>query len=318
MLWMLHDCPPPVECLQRWLRSSVNVNGAYGHMLLEQALPPDDELGDALRTYFESAHADAREFFHAEARIDLHPDASAPGAHAQYPGCLPATAQKGLFGEVMAGLMVESFELVGAHRWTIPIFLFRYHTQVGTYIFNLARDPARVHQISGRHGNDFIALGIDPTSGAVVRFIAGEAKWRATLTPAVMNTIMLGELTGPRGAQVRSGNGVWADINTSVPVPEGLHQISMLLRQKAPDVFAEAIVSIDEALLIGAEPLPRTDYVFVAGNKAAKRSSGEAYLPVTAPPADYTAGRDLQVVEMVIEDGHTFIMQLYASLWGGP
>jgi hypothetical protein len=176
-------------------------------MLLEQALPPDAQLGDALRAYFESAHADAREKFHSVARIDLHPDASAPGEHAQYPRCLPLTSQKGLFGEVMAGLMVESFEFVGAHRWTIPIFLFRYHTQVGTYIFNLARDPTRVRQISGRHGNDFIALGIDPTTGAVARFIAGEAKWRTTLTPSVMDEIMLGGWTSPPGPRERSGKG---------------------------------------------------------------------------------------------------------------
>jgi hypothetical protein len=314
---MLHNCPPPVAVLQRWLRQTGSVNGTYGHILLEQALPPDAELVDALRTYFESAHADAREVFHDFARIDLHPDADAPGAHAQYPGCLPPTAQKGLFGEVMAGLMVESFEFIGAHCWRIPIFLFRFHTQVGTYIFNLARDPARVRQVPGRHGNDFIALGIDPTTGAVVRFIAGEAKWRATLTPAVMEEMMLGKLTGPPGAQVRSGKGVWADINTSVPVPEGLNQLRMLLRKKAPDDFAEVIVSLDEALLIGAVPLPRTDYVFVAGNKATTRATGQAYLPVTAPPAAYTAGRDLQVVELVIEDGNSFIEQLYASLWGG-
>lgn len=314
---MLHNCPPPVTDLLRWLCGTPNANGNYGHILLEQVSPPDDQLRDALRNYFESAHTDAREKFHELARIDLHPDADTPGAHAQYPGCLPATAQKGLFGEVMAGLIVESFEFIGNHRWTIPIFLFRYHTQVGTYIFNLARDPARVHQISGRHGNDFIALSIDPTTGAVVRFIAGEAKWRATLTPAVMNTMMLGKLTGPLGAQVRSGNGVWADINTSVPVPEGLEQLSRLLRERAPEDFAEAIVSIDEALLIAAEPLPRTDYVFVAGNKAAIRASGQAYLPVTAAPAAYTAGRDLQVVELVIEDGNPLIESLYTSLWGG-
>jgi hypothetical protein len=287
-------------------------------MLLEQALPPDAQLCDALRRYFESAHADAREVFHAVARIDLHPDAGTPGAHAQYPGCLPQKAQNGLFGEVMAGLIAESFEFVGAHHWKIPIFLFRYHAQVGTYIFSLARDSTRVREVSGRHGNDFIALGIDAASNAVVRFIAGEAKWRETLTPAVMEKMMLGEWTGQPGARLRSGKGVWADINTSVPVPEGIGQLSMLLREKAPDEFAEVIVSLEEALLIGAVPLPRTDYVFVAGNKAPTRAVGETYLPVAAPPSHYTAGRALQVVELVIEDGNPFIEQLYASLWCGP
>jgi hypothetical protein len=141
---MLHNCSPPIAELQRWLRGMATINGSYGHILLEQKLAPDAQLIDALRDYFESAHADAREVFHAAARIDLHPDADAPGAHARYPGCLPPTAQKGLFGEVMAGLIVESYQFVGGHSWTIPVFLFRYHTQVGTYIFNLAREPARV------------------------------------------------------------------------------------------------------------------------------------------------------------------------------
>ncbi len=315
---MLHNCLPPIADLKRWLHEVENVNGTYGHLLLEQVIAPDAQLANALRAYFESAHADAREVFHAAARIDLHPDADAPGAHAQYPSCLPPSAQKGLFGEVMAGLMVESFQFVGSHRWTIPIFLFRYHTQAGTYIFNLARDPNRIRQISGRHGNDFIALGIDPETRAVVRFIAGEAKWRASLTPAVMDEVMLGGWTGAPHARVRSGNGVWANINGALPVPEGLEQLSRLLREKAPNDFAEAIVSLDEALLIGAAPLPRTDYVFIAGNRARARAAGECYLPTSAPPAEYNAARPLQVVELVVEDGSPFIEQLYASLWSAP
>jgi hypothetical protein len=49
-------------------------------------------------------------------------------------------ARRGLFGEVMAGLFVEAYQVVGAHRWTIPIYLFRYHAEVEAYIFDLARD----------------------------------------------------------------------------------------------------------------------------------------------------------------------------------
>ena len=177
---MLHTCAPPVEALRRWLRQTEALNGNYGHLLLEQAVPGDQAPLAELRAYFEFAHLDAREVFHAAARIDLHPDAGAPGAHAQYPGCLPSTARRGLFGEVMTGLLTESYDFVGGHEWRIPIFLFRYHGEVGAYIFDLARDPGRVRQVSGRHGNDFIALSLDG-DGNVVRFIAGEAKWRAHL-----------------------------------------------------------------------------------------------------------------------------------------
>jgi hypothetical protein len=312
---MLHNCPPPMSLLNRWLRHVAQVNGNYGHLLISQVEPIDDEMVAELRPYFESAHLDAREVFHRAARIDLHPDADGPGGNAQYPNCLPPTAKKGLFGEVMAGLMTQAYQFVGRHQWSIPIFLFRYHAEVEPYIFELARKPARVREISGRHGNDFIALGIDPVTGHVERFIAGEAKWRAKLTQSVMDDIMLGGWTGPPEARVRSNDGVWNELNRALAVPQGLEQMHRLLCEKARDQYAEAIVSLDGALLIGATQLPRTDLIFVAGNKAARRPPGRTYLPDAAPPAEYTAGRPLQVVELVVEGGVDFIERLYSSLW---
>lgn len=312
---MLHSCPPPMPLLNRWLHGVAQANGSYGHLLLEQTTPLDEAGVDELRPYFESAHLDAREVFHRAARIDLHPDADAPGGNARYPNCLPATAKKGLFGEVMAGLMTEAYQFVGGHKWSIPIFLFRYHAEVGDYIFDLARDPARVREVSGRHGNDFIALGIDPATGDVVRFLAGEAKWRASLTPSAMNEMMCGSLTGPQGGRFRANDGVWNEMNRGLPAPQGLEQIHRLLCEKAREEYAEAIVSLDRALLIGAAPLPRTDLVFIAGNRAARRAPGQAYLPVAAPPPEYVAGRPLQVVEVVVEGGVDLIERIYNSLW---
>jgi hypothetical protein len=114
---MMHNCPPPTPLLNRWLLGAAHTNGNYGHILFEQAAPIDDALIDGLRPYFESAHLDAREVFHRAARIDLHPDANGLGGNAQYPNCLPPTAKKGLFGEVIAGLMADlSADTVGASR----------------------------------------------------------------------------------------------------------------------------------------------------------------------------------------------------------
>ncbi len=97
---MMHNCPPPLSLLGRWLHGAAHINGDYGHILLEQVAPIDAALIDGLRPHFESAHLDAREVFHRAARIDLHPDANGPGGNAQYPNCLPPTAKKGLFGEI--------------------------------------------------------------------------------------------------------------------------------------------------------------------------------------------------------------------------
>jgi hypothetical protein len=134
----MHTCPPPKETLADWLESYDTVRERYGHLLLEQKRDIDDELITALRPYFESAHQDAREHFHAQIGIDLHPDADGVGEGACYPNCLPRTALRGLFGEVMAGMLTEAFResFVGAHPWRVPIFLFRYHADVEAYLFS--------------------------------------------------------------------------------------------------------------------------------------------------------------------------------------
>ena len=313
---MMHTCAPPKTALAAWLQHSENLSANYGHLLLEQT--PGNfgpEVLTALRPYFESAHLDARDVFHAQAGIDLHPDAPAVGPHTQYPNCLPSTTRRGLFGEVIAGLVTESYALVGGHAWSIPIFLFRHHADVEAYLFDLVRDPTRQRQLFGRFGNDFIAISLDST-GKVVRFIAGEAKWRQTITPAVMDTIMLGEWTGPPANRVRSGEGVWFEINRGLPIPRGLRQLQHLLLQRAPDQFAAAILSLDKALLSqNLAAIPRTDLIVVAGDRGATRQNGAALLPTVGPPPEYTAGRPLQVVELVLRDGSDLIDQLYNSLW---
>jgi hypothetical protein len=205
--------------------------------------------------------------------------------------------------------------MVGEENWSIPIFLFRHHADVEAYMFDLARDPARARQVFGRFGNDFIALALDGDKN-VTRFMAGEAKWRHVITPGEMDTLMLGHWTGPAEQRVRSGKGVWFEVNRGLPVPRGLRQLQLLLRERSPDDFAATILSIDKTLVLqNAALLPRTDLIFIAGNRGAERVDRQALLPTAAPPAEYTAGRNLQVVELVLRDGSDLIDQLYSSLW---
>lgn len=295
-----------------WLKPVSNVNADYGHLLLEQTSKINPA---ALRPYFESAHLDAREAFHGDAGLDLHPDASADGAHAQYPSCLPPKTLRGLFGEVLAGLVTEQYPFVGGHKWTIPVFLFRHHADARKYIFTLARDPARQRQLHGRHGNDFIAICMDE-NGVVTRFLAGEAKWRKTLTPGGVEHLMHGEWVKDSVPKVRSGKGIWFELNRELAAPDGLRQLQAILKERDGLAYAKTILSLDEALIL-REPvvIPRTDLVLLAGNAAAKRVAGSTLLPSGAVPAEYTAGMPLQVVEVILEDDHTLIDQLYASLW---
>jgi hypothetical protein len=311
----MHTCAPPRAALRRWFRDRTFLNDRYGHLLLEQQVAVDEALLAELRPYFESAHLDAREVFHEYAGLDLHPDAGAPGAHALYPQCLPTTAKRGLFGEVVAGLVAQGYGIVGNQQWQIPVFLLRWHADVGQYIFDLARDPTRVRQVFGRFGDDFIAIALD-AGGSVTELLAGESKWRETITPAVMEELMLGEYVDGGGGRVRSGKGIWWQISRGLRVPSGLRQLQQILRSRAPDEYAAAILSMDRTLTVEAPaPLPRTDYVIVAGNGGERRRPGEALLPTAAPPASYTGGRKVQVVEVILEGGNDLIDRLYNTLW---
>jgi hypothetical protein len=316
----MHNYPPPKDALDRWLTPYPSVDGTYGHLLLEQDCACDGDLIAELVPYFESAHGDARAFFHEQMGIELHPDADAPGAHATYPSCLPPITRRGLFGEVMAGMLAENYEFVGGHAWHIPVFLFRYHEDAEQCLFALARDEGRKREIYGRRGSDFLALALDD-DGEVIRFIAGEAKWRKALQPAVVHELMHGkEVTNKKtGVTKNNGRGIWALVNKDIPAPHGLRQLQRLLRENDPEGYSAAILSLDRVLVMrGAQPLARTNLILIAGNDVPSRKSKTSLVPWEKLPADYTAPHDLQVVEVILNDGEAVIDGVYDALWAAP
>jgi len=312
----MHTCPPPRDVIKDWLEEYPSTNGNYGHLLLEQKNKCCPSLIGALRTYFESAHLDAREYFHKEIGIDLHPDADDCAALAQYPGCLPETTRRGLFGEVMAGLVTETYDLIGGHTWLVPVFLFRYHADAEKCLFDLARDPARKRSVFGRFGSDFLGLSLGE-DGSVIRFIAGEAKWRKALRESVIQELLLGKWThDTSGKRVRSGKGIWHELNKDTSVPHGLRQLQRLLQEYDPETFSAAILSMDKALILrSAAPIPRTDLVLIAGNDVPSRERACSLVPWKEAPSEYTAGNDLQVVELILDGGEDLIDAIYDSLW---
>ncbi|OBP74353.1 aminotransferase [Mesorhizobium loti] len=315
----MHDCGPPSRAMDRWLEPYSTVEGTYGHLLLEEKEDRNRNLASALVPYFESAHRDAREHFAEQIGIDLHPDAEqddVDDAALLYPGCLPMTAKRGLFGEVIAGLVTEQYEFVGKHKWSIPIFLFRYHADVEKYLFDLARDAARVRAVFGRLGSDFLGISLDH-DGAVVRLIVGEAKWRETLNRSTVDNLMLGDWKVRRstGERFRKG-GVWFEINRDLPVPHGVRQLQRLLSERDRDGYAAAIVSLDRALVLrNPVPIPRTNLIMIAGDGAATREPRSALIGWEETPAEYTSPNDLQVVELILNRGAALIDQIYDLLW---
>lgn len=313
----MHTCSPPKKTLDLWLANYHSVIGNYGHILFEQKKKADDDIISSLKEYFESAHLDARECFHKFARMSLHPDAGQAEFTAQYPNCLPLKTRKGLFGEVMCGMITEAFKFVGEHEWMVPVFLFRCHEDVGQYIYTLSRDSTRTREVLGRKGDDFIGLVTDE-DGNVTRFIAGEAKWRKTWNPSSLDAVMLGEkIDDPLGGpQIHNGEGVWFEINRALNVPLGLQQLQDILIDREPENFAEVISSLDRILTLdNSDPVERTDLILLVGGSSAAREERHSLIDWESTPEEYEAGRDLQVVEILIEDGEELITSLYDSLW---
>lgn len=313
----LHDCPPPKFALERLLTAYPSNEGNYGHLLLEQNCDCDDDLIADFVTYFESAHADARAFFHEQMGIELHPDADAPAPHITYPTCLPSITRRGLFGEVMAGMLTEHYEFIGNHKWTIPVFLFRFHEDAEAYLFALARDEKRKREVYGRRGSDFLALALTE-DGDVKRFIAGEAKWRKELQSAVVAGLMHGKKKINKKANKleHDGKGIWFQINRDIPAPHGLRQLQRLLREIDPDGYSLAIARLDRVLVVrNAQPLPRTNLIMISGGDVPSRGPRTSLIPWKKVPEDYTSPHDLQVVELILRDGETLIEGVYDALW---
>jgi hypothetical protein len=315
----MHTASPPKDALEGWLNDypSEEAEG-YGHLLLEEKTRTDPSFANNLVEYFESAHLDARQCFHKLARISLHPDAGEEACDAQYPGSLPLTALKGLFGEVMCGMMAENFEFVGKHEYLIPVFLFRNHEDAGQYIYTLSHDPSRTREVLGRKGDDFIAIVVDE-EGKVTRFIAGEAKWRGSWTPSALATVMLGDkIEDPQDKtnRIHNGKGVWFEVNRGLSVPLGLEQLHSIIDECEPDKFSSVIASLDRILARrNPDPVERTDLILLAGGSPAKREAGVSLLPWKTLPEEYTGGRDLQVVELLFSNGDDLINQIYSGLW---
>ena len=309
----MHTCAAPKDDLKEKFEENATVKGGLGHTLLEQIEADDGTLAEALKEYFESAHLDARITFHKFIGIDLHPDDDGNATSVTYPGSLPSTTRRGLFGEVLAGLLTESYEYIGAHSWDVPIFLLRFHDDAVNYLFTLARDPTQTRQTIGRLGTDFIGVSLND-DGEVVRIICGEAKWRRTLTQAKVDDVLLGKKV--KGSTVRSGKGVWRDLNNEPNPPSGARQLLELLREYDADGFDSAILCLERALVAkNPVPIPKTDLIVFAGNGRAKREKCECLLPWKAVPNEYTAGNDLQIVEVVLKSGEYLIDTIYASLW---
>lgn len=244
--------------------------------------------------YLEWAHADARSIFHDSLGITLDPRGGRPPI--EYPRSLPLMTRKGYFGEVFCGILAEAGQVHTGDEWTVPIFLFRLHTQAEEYLMRLITGEPAGSAILGRTGSDNLALSLNG-DGTVKAILGAEAKCYT-----VFNATKAREALTDLGAQAA--------------VPVSLGQLKRLLAEIDPDRFETTILDLETIIRNARQAtVPRHDLLVLIFENPSVRNYNTPRISVANKTANYAAGRRLQVVEVHLPGAGALIEELYAGLY---
>jgi len=254
-----------------------------------------------LTKYFKSAHGDARKYFHKICNLNLHPTGNEQH-HIGYPESLPEKAKKGMFGEVMCGLFVETYSLFDDKKdFSVPVFLFRHHDGVEDALTRLKRGGT-VTEIPGRLGDDFIGLEMDE-DGWVIGFIVGEAKYRKKLTSSVYESLM------------NTKDKILKRISSDHYYQSSMNKLKRILEAIDSKEFERIILSIEE-MDSGKRSVERTDFVLLVTAELGKRKA-PPYSRKDGKPSEHSINRPLAVAEVTIPTAEALISNLYKNLYSG-
>jgi hypothetical protein len=290
------------EILEHWFsqqRSRPAVD--YEHLLLRQENHRQwDKHFESIKAYFETAHMDARQYFHENAGICLHPLENKLEAKKNYcyPNDLDETTKAGFFGEVMNAFLIEHAGIMGKGQWQVPVFLFRFHQDVENHIHELNQGIVRRSRTLGRLGNDCLGIVVDENS-KVVGIITGESKFRKSLSEA-------------EGEELNSK--VHHGFCNEADAPVNLMKFARLLEKKDAKLYQETITSL-EAINKRQKTVTERQHIYSLIVCKTKKQYPPTYISQTKKHEKYKIKRPLQCVEIILPDGKTLITELYSSLY---
>ena len=174
--------PEELDLVKDWLESSLTENGDYRHRhVFESGEDQRERALEIIKKYIAWAHSDAKEKLEEDYNlgVNLDPESYEESSNVveAYPQGLNERDLKGYFGEAVAGLLAEIFEV---HRksWVIPMFLFRLHNKVFERLeeWDLSDEPDEdLSPTPGRSGDDCLAFVLEDES--VVNCMSIEAKY---------------------------------------------------------------------------------------------------------------------------------------------
>lgn len=285
----------PVPTVQDWLRQLSFSNGSaqYSHRVLKEDPAVRAAILAVLKKYFDDAHEDARRRIRKAAGISLDPlgvpDPRDPST--DYPTKLPKTTLQGYLGEILAGLVIETYGPCSLGGWEVPAHFCRHHNIAFQYLEKLRAGARPMRAIPGRTGNDCAAFRRD-AAGAIVAFLHCEAKCTLQHNRALLNH-----------AYEQVGNGG--------PKPESMMELIEVLEEKG-GAGADGWVAALRVLWLSDPPpagYQRYDAIhYVCGQVPVRDAS---WVVGSTPDPRYTGARHLEVIEVHLDDVESLLTTLY-------
>ena len=280
--------------LNEWLEHSISESNKhpYTHRLLKEKPEQRDLILDNLRKYIEQAHADAVRHLRRLAAVSLDPLTKPTFDPAEgYPEKLPDRTLKGYLGEVLAGLIAESFPHFNHDGWIVPVYSFRFHETAFDYLERVRQGGTVGRHIVGRTGDDTLAFLRDE-SGIIKKVLACEAKCA-------------------KDFNTKLNSDAHRKASEAIAKPVEIPRLIRLLQEYLDDAelqkWRESLYSL--YFKDDFTDYERCDLVsYACGKSPSERAT---WIDRDSPHAEYQAGRKLETVEIHLSDLDELVKLLY-------
>lgn len=285
-----------VVSIKNWLKNEVtdNKNISYRHNLIyENNINIRKNTIAELKPLVQIIHDDTRFKLRELFQDDLDPldqwnETEDPAAG--YPEVLDLTTLKGYFGEIFSGIIAENFQPFDEDRWRVPLFSFRFHHTAFDQL-ELYRQTGKMKKATyGRTGDDCVAFVLN--KGIIEKVLFLEAKCTASHSSEMIND-------------------AHTKISSEYTVPVETLRIVEALKyyrntKKEADDWIKALRD-----LYRARKVIRFDCVsYVCGKKPSRNKS---WIKNTTPNKNYLGNRELEVVEVHINDIDSLVKEIYGK-----
>jgi hypothetical protein len=262
--------------MARWLKPDRSGNGTYRHLLLVERERSRADGIVALHDVVEDAYRDAKQRIDRLTGISLDPLGGEPpdAPTLDYPDGLHTYTLQGHLGEIAAGLVAEIFEPHG-RRWTVPAYLFRFHTAAQQMLERRRQLGGPARHVPGRTGDDCLAFVRDD-DGRVVAWLMCEAKCSHD----------------HNAGMIAAGH---AQLSDGASLPIDLLQLVDVLADAGDDESREWASALRLLYAEGADAARSDMLVYVYGRGPKQRAT---WIDTTTAHASYTATRPLEAVEL--------------------